>query len=107
MADIFHKKFWESEVDNIVFKTDKKKQDIIIDQLKIELRAIYKKDEKLTTNFEFVLFEDVINRAHLDEKMIKNRCSDLIYRKKLQRIYITQQRRSSNWKSSKNDYTYM
>ena len=46
-------------------------QDLNINQLKIEVHDTYKKDEKLTTNFEPVDNEDVINKAYLDEKLKK------------------------------------
>ena len=42
-----------------------------INQLKLEVHDTYKKDEKLTTNFEPVDNKDVINKAYLDEKLIK------------------------------------
>ena len=32
---------------------------------------IYKKDEKITTNFEAVNDSDVINKSYLDEKILK------------------------------------
>ena len=40
-------------------------------QLKLEVHDTYKKDEKLTTNFEAVDDEDVGNRGYLDEKILK------------------------------------
>ena len=39
-----------------------------INQLKIEVHDTYKKDEKLTINFESVNNEDVINKSYVDEK---------------------------------------
>ena len=42
-----------------------------INQLKLEVYDTYKKDEKITTNFEPVNNEDVINKAHLDIKLSK------------------------------------
>ena len=39
--------------------------------MKLEVLDTYKKDEKLTTNFEPVGDSDVINKAYLDEKLIK------------------------------------
>ena len=40
-------------------------------QLKLEVHDTYKKDEKLTTNFEPTDNTDVINKAYLDEKLLK------------------------------------
>ena len=70
MAYISSNKVWESEFDNIVSKRDKL-QDLNINRLKLEVLDSYKKDEKLTTNFEPVDNKDVINKAYLDEKLIK------------------------------------
>ena len=63
-------KLWESEFDNIVSKRDKL-QDKNINQLKHEVKDTYKKDENTTTNFKPIDDSDVINKAHLDEKLIK------------------------------------
>ena len=70
MAYISYNKLWESEFDGIVSKRDKL-QDLNINNLKLEVLDTYKKDEKLTTNFEPVNDSDVINKAYLDEKLIK------------------------------------
>ena len=70
MAYISYNKLWESEFDGIVSKRDKL-QDLNINQLKLEVHDTYKKDEKITTNFEPVNDEDVINKAYLDEKLKK------------------------------------
>ena len=70
MAYISYNKLWESEFDGIVSKRDKL-QDLNINQLKLEVHNIYKKDEKLTTNFEPVDDKDVINKRYLDEKLSK------------------------------------
>ena len=70
MAYISYNKLWESEFDGIVSKRDKL-QDSNISQLKLEVHDTYKKDEKITTNFEAVNDEDVINKAYLDEKLKK------------------------------------
>ena len=70
MAYISYNKLWESEFDGIVSKRDKL-QDSNINQLKLEVHDTYKKDEKITTNFKPVDNEDVINKAHLDEKLLK------------------------------------
>ena len=70
MAYISYNKLWESEFDGIVSKRDKL-QDININQLKLEKHDAYKKDEKLTTNFEPNDNEDVINKGYLDSKLLK------------------------------------
>ena len=70
MAYISYNKLWESEFDGIVFKRDKL-QDLNINQLKLEVHETYKKDEKLTTNFEPVDDSDVINKSYSDEKLLK------------------------------------
>ena len=70
MAYISYNKLWESEFDGIVSKRDKL-QDLNINQLKLELYDTYKKDEKLTTNFEPTDDSDVINKAYVDEKLKK------------------------------------
>ena len=70
MAYISYIKLWESEFDGIVSKRDKL-QDLYINQLKLEVHDTYKKDEKITTNFEPNDNEDVINKAYLDSKLIK------------------------------------
>ena len=70
MAYISYNKLWESEFDGIVSKRDKL-QDLNINQLKLEVHDTYKKDEKLTTNFEPTDDSDVINKAYLDEKLKK------------------------------------
>ena len=70
MAYISYNKLWESELDGIVSKRDKL-QDLNINNLKLEVLDTYKKDEKLTTNFEPVDNKDVINKAYLDEELIK------------------------------------
>ena len=70
MAYISYNKLWESEFDGIVSKRDKL-QDSNISQLKLEVHDTYKKDEKITTNFEPVDNEDVINKGYLDEKLLK------------------------------------
>ena len=70
MAYIHYNKSWESEFDGIVSKRDKL-QDLNINRLKLEVHDTYKKDKKITTNFEPVNDEDVINKAYLDEKLKK------------------------------------
>ena len=39
--------------------------------MKLEVHGTYKKDQKITTNFEVVDNEDVINKAYLDEQLKK------------------------------------
>ena len=70
MAYISYNKLWESEFDGIVSKRDKL-QDLNINQIKLEVHDTYKKDEKITTNFEPVDDSDVINKVYLDSKLIK------------------------------------
>ena len=68
MAYISYNKLWESEFDNLVSKRDKL-LDLNINQLKLEVYDTYKKDEKITTDFEAV-DKDVINKAYLDSKLL-------------------------------------
>ena len=70
MAYISYNKLWESEFDGIVSKRDKL-QDSNIIQLKLEVHDTYKKDEKISTNFEPIDESDVINKAYLDDKLKK------------------------------------
>ena len=42
-----------------------------INQLKLEVHDTFKKDEKLTTDFEAVDDSDVINKGYLDSKLLK------------------------------------
>ena len=70
MAYISYNRLWESEFDGIVSKRDKL-QDSNINQLKLEVHDTYKKDEKLTTNFEPIDNSDVINKGYLDDKLKK------------------------------------
>ena len=68
MACISYNKLWVSEFDGIVSKRDKL-QDLNINQLKLEVHDTYKKDEKITTDFEAVDDKDVINKAYLHKKL--------------------------------------
>ena len=70
MAYISYNKLSESEFDGIVSKRDKL-QDLNINNLKLKLLDTFKKDEKLTTNFEPVDNKDVINKGYLDSKLLK------------------------------------
>ena len=69
MAYISYNKLWESEFDGIVSKRDKL-QDANISQLKLEVHDTYKKDERITTNFEPVDNNDVLNKGYLDSKLL-------------------------------------
>ena len=62
MAYISYNRLWESEFDGIVSKRDKL-QDSNINELKLEVHDTYKEDEKITTNFDTVNDEDVINKG--------------------------------------------
>ena len=46
-------------------------EDANINQLKLEVYDAYKKDEKITTNFEPNDNEDVINKGYLDSDLLK------------------------------------
>ena len=70
MAYISYNKLWESEFDGIVSKRDKL-QDVNISQLKLEVHDTYKKDEKITTNFEPTDNTDVINKGYLHDKLLR------------------------------------
>ena len=70
MAYISYNKLWESEFDGIVYKRDKL-QDLNINQLKLEVHDTYKKDEKLTTNFEPINNTDVVKKGDLDQNLLK------------------------------------
>ena len=70
MAYISYNKLCESEFDGIVSKRDKL-QDLNTNQLKLEVHDTYKKDEKITTNFEPINNTDVVNKGFLDENLLK------------------------------------
>ena len=70
MAYNSYNNLWELDFDGIVSKRDKL-QDLNINQFKLEVHDIYKKDEKTTTKFEAVDDSDNINNAYLDEKLKK------------------------------------
>ena len=105
MAYISYNKLWESEFDTIVSKRDKL-QDLFINQLKLEVHEIYKKDEKLTTNFEPNNNEGVINKAYLDEKMLKVNGHLSLLEKDYNEFKLQQTvcRRGLSSKGCKNDY---
>ena len=70
MAYRSYNKLWESEFAGIVSKRVKL-QNLNINQLKLKVHNTFKKDEKLTTNFEPTDNSDVLNKAYLDEKLKK------------------------------------
>ena len=53
------------------FSKRDKLQDLNINQLKLEVHDTYKKDEKITTNFEPIENSDVLNKRYIDEKLLK------------------------------------
>ena len=57
-----------------------------LNQLILQVYGTYKKDEKVAAKFEASNPEDVINKAHLDEKLFKKTRSFITIRKRLQRI---------------------
>ena len=63
MAYISYKKLVKSGFDNIVSKKVKA-QDLKINQLKLKVIDACERDEKITTNFELVNNDDVINKAY-------------------------------------------
>ena len=70
MAYNKYDKLWRSEFYNNVSAKDKV-QDINLNQLKPTTNDTYRKDEKITTNFQLFEDEDVINKAYIDEKLSK------------------------------------
>ena len=70
MAYISYNKLCESEFDGIVSKRDKL-QDANISQLKLKVHDTYKKDERVTTNFEPTDNTDVINKGYLDDNLLR------------------------------------
>ena len=84
MAYISNNEAWENEFHNIVFQKNKE-QDLIINQLKLLVHDTYKKDERITTTFEPISNEDVVNKAYLDEKFKKKKRSFVIITKRIQR----------------------
>ena len=65
---------WKSEFDGIISKRDEL-QKLDFKKLKHEVNDCYKKDLKITTNFEAVDNEDGINKSYLDEKLKKKQSS--------------------------------
>ena len=70
MAYIDYNNSWGSEFEGVASKRDKL-QDLNINQLKFEVHDSYKKDEKISTDFEPVDNEDAINKAYFDDKLKK------------------------------------
>ena len=70
MALISYDNLWRFEIyDNVSAKV--RVQDINLNQLKLNVNDTYKKDEKITTNFETSVDADVIIKAYLDTKLSK------------------------------------
>ena len=72
MDYISYNKLWEWEFDSIVSKRDKL-QDMNFTQIKLEVNDSYKKDEKITTDFEPTDNSDVINKAYWTKVYPKQR----------------------------------
>ena len=70
MAYVSWNNLWERKFDGIVSKRDKL-QDLNINQLKLEVLDTYKKDEKITTDFESTDNSDVKNKDYLDDMLLK------------------------------------
>ena len=86
MACLSFNKLWENEFDDIVSKRDKL-QELNINQLKLEVHDTYKKDEKVTTNFEPTDNSDVIKKMlPRRESKKKDKRSLIKIRKRLQRL---------------------
>ena len=84
MAYFNNNYYWESEFDSIASSKDRV-QDVNVNQLKLKVNDAYENYEKMTTKNEASVPEDVGNKTFLDKKIIKNRRSHLLYRKRLQR----------------------
>ena len=65
---IRYNKIRENEFDDIVSRKDKVK-DLNLNQLKLEVGATYKKDEKITTHSEPTHNSDVLNKAYIDKTL--------------------------------------
>ena len=68
MAYISYTNLWESEFNNTV--SEDKVQDMNVNQIKLEVHDSYKKDQKLTTNFEAIKDEDLLNKAYVDKNLL-------------------------------------
>ena len=85
MAYISYNKLRESEFDGIVSKRDRL-QDSNISKLELEVHDSYKKDERLTTNFEPNDNERCYTQRLSRFKIIENRWTLIKIRKRFQRI---------------------
>ena len=56
-------------------------QYINLNQIKVKINDTYKKTEKISTNFEAVNGEDVLNKEYLDTKLIEVK-GNILYIKK-------------------------
>ena len=65
MAIISYDKLWRSEFYNNVSAKDRE-QNTSLNQLKLKVNQTCKRDEKITTNFEAVIFEDVTHKSYLE-----------------------------------------
>ena len=70
MACISYNNLWAGEFDNIVSEEDEV-QDINTNQWKLEVHDTYKKDEKITTNFEPTDDSDVTYKRFSDKNLSK------------------------------------
>ena len=61
---------WRGENYDDVSEKDRV-QDINLNQLKLKVNDTYKKDEKITTNFEATNGTDIMNKAYLDKVLSK------------------------------------
>ena len=73
MAFISNDELWRSVVYNNVSAKDRF-QKSTFNQLKLKLNHIYKKTEKLTSNFEPDNYEDVVNKCYLGTEISKVKC---------------------------------
>ena len=76
MAKIWYDNLWRIEFYNKASAKDKV-QDLNLNEVKLKVNNACKKDEKLTTNFEPSDDSDVMNKAYLFKKTVRNRWSDL------------------------------
>ena len=60
------------KVNLMILSLKKKVQDLGIYQLKVQVQDSHQKDEKITTNFKALDESEVINKAYLDEKILKS-----------------------------------
>ena len=79
MAYVSYDKIWPNEIYNNVSAKDRE-QGVNFIQLKLKVNDVYKKDDKIALHFKPYDNSNVINKAYLDEKKIKNRESGNIIR---------------------------